>query len=62
MDANAEQRLSELLEAEKANTCGEDSRQNYFAMHQDRFADILRLSKTMCPNHPLAYWMLGAAN
>ena len=27
MDANAEQRLSELLEVEKANTCGEDSRQ-----------------------------------
>jgi SAM-dependent methyltransferase len=50
MDANAEQRLSELLEVEKANTCGEDSRKNYFVMHQARFADILQLSKTYVPD------------
>lgn len=50
MDANAAQRLSGLLEAEKANTCGEDSRQRYSAMHQERFADILQLSKTFVPD------------
>jgi SAM-dependent methyltransferase len=50
MGVDAAPRLAKLLATEKANTCGEVSRQNYFAMHQERFADILRLSKTFVPD------------
>src|SRR5258708_3195551 len=50
VDVNAGERLSELMEAEKASTCGEDSRQNYFVVHQKRFANILQLSKTYVPD------------
>lgn len=50
MDLNAAQRLSGMLDAEKANTCGEESRQFYLAMHQERFADILRLSRRYVPD------------
>lgn len=50
MDARAEQRLSQLLEAEKARTCGEVSRRNYSAVHKDRFADVLRLCQSYVPS------------
>ncbi len=47
---NAERRLAQLLKAEIANTCGEESRQNYFQTHQKRFADILQLCQRFVPN------------
>lgn len=51
MSANekAEHVLSQLVEAEKALTCGEESRHNYSDMHQVRFADILRLCRSYVP-------------
>ena len=47
---NVEYRLDQLLESEKANTCGEQSRQNYFDMHQVRFADTLQLCRSYVPD------------
>jgi SAM-dependent methyltransferase len=46
----AEQALSLLLEAERDKTCGEESRQNYFEMHRERFQDILRLCRDYVPD------------
>jgi SAM-dependent methyltransferase len=47
---NAERVLTQLLESEKAITCGQSSRQKYFEMHQARFADLLRLCQSHVPN------------
>jgi SAM-dependent methyltransferase len=41
--------LSRMLEAEKAVTCGPESRQNYLSMHQARFDDIMRLCRKYVP-------------
>lgn len=49
MDVNAAQKLTEMLEEEKASTCGEESRRSYSAMHRERFADILRLCRAYVP-------------
>jgi hypothetical protein len=46
----AEHVLTQLLEAEKAKTCGQQSSQNYFEMHKVRFADILRLCRSQVPD------------
>lgn len=46
----AEDTLSRMLEAEKAITCGEGSRQNYLSIHQARFAAILRLCRRYVPD------------
>src|ERR1700722_19735217 len=50
VNENAEYVLVQLLEAEKANTCGQESRQNYVDMHKVRFADILRLCRSYVPD------------
>jgi 2-polyprenyl-3-methyl-5-hydroxy-6-metoxy-1,4-benzoquinol methylase len=42
--------LLQLLEAEKANTSSEASRQSYLEVHRGRFADILRLCRMYVPN------------
>jgi SAM-dependent methyltransferase len=42
--------LSRMLEAEKAVTCGEESRRSYLSMHEARFADILRLCREYVPD------------
>ena len=47
---NAEQVLTQLLETEKAITCGEESRRTYSEMHRARFADILRLCQSQVPD------------
>jgi SAM-dependent methyltransferase len=47
---NAEHMLTRLLETEKAESCGQESRQRYLDMHQNRFADILRLCQSYVPN------------
>ena len=47
---NAEHMLTQLLEAEKATTCGLESRQTYFDMHKARFAEILQLCRTYVPD------------
>jgi 2-polyprenyl-3-methyl-5-hydroxy-6-metoxy-1,4-benzoquinol methylase len=47
---NAEFTLAQLLEAEKAITCGQESRQTYFALHRARFADLLHLSREYVPD------------
>ena len=50
INEKAEHVLSQLLEVEKANTCGKESRHKYFDMHQIRFADILRLCRNYVPD------------
>ena len=47
---NVEHILAQILEAEKAKTCGQESMHSYFDMHQARFADILRLCQNQVPN------------
>jgi hypothetical protein len=47
---NAEHILTQILEAEKAKTCGQESRHSYFDMHKARFADIMRLCQSQVPN------------
>lgn len=44
---NAAHMLEQLLEIEKTNTCGPESKRNYLETHGARFAHILR----MCRNH-----------
>jgi 2-polyprenyl-3-methyl-5-hydroxy-6-metoxy-1,4-benzoquinol methylase len=46
----AEHILSQILEAEKAISCGQESRHRYVDMHQARFADIMRLCQSQVPN------------
>jgi 2-polyprenyl-3-methyl-5-hydroxy-6-metoxy-1,4-benzoquinol methylase len=46
----AEHELLRMLEAEKAVTCGEESRRSYLSMHQKRFADILHLCREYVPD------------
>lgn len=50
MNSNPGQKLTALLELEKASTCGAESRQSYSAMHRERFADVLRLCRTYVPD------------
>lgn len=50
MSFSAERVLVRLLETEKADTCGIESRQRYLAMHEPRFAQILRLSSSLVPD------------
>src|SRR6185437_410596 len=38
--------LTRMLEAEKALTCGAESRQSYLSIHRVRFEEILRLCRT----------------
>jgi SAM-dependent methyltransferase len=47
---NAEHVLTQLLDAEKVNTCGQESSQTYLEMHKARFADILRLCQSQVPD------------
>lgn len=42
--------LTQILEAEKAKTCGQGSRHSYVDMHKARFADILRLCRIHVPD------------
>jgi SAM-dependent methyltransferase len=42
--------LSQLLEAEKARTCGPASSKLYADLHKTRFADILRLCRSEVPD------------
>jgi SAM-dependent methyltransferase len=42
--------LTQLLEVEKAKTCGQESKQTYLEMHKTRFADILRLCQSQVPD------------
>jgi len=49
-EQNVDSILVQLLEAEKATTCGQESRKTYFEMHQVRFADILRLCRRYVPD------------
>lgn len=42
--------LTQLLEAEKSITCGQESGQTYLATHKARFADILRLCQRQVPD------------
>lgn len=46
---DAAQRLVELLDLEKALTCGEESQRTYVHFHRMRFADILRLCRNEVP-------------
>jgi SAM-dependent methyltransferase len=48
--ATDEHVLTQLLETEKARTSSEESRREYRALQQARFADILRLCRTHVPN------------
>jgi 2-polyprenyl-3-methyl-5-hydroxy-6-metoxy-1,4-benzoquinol methylase len=41
----AENELARMLEAEKAVTCGEESRRSYLSIHRARFAEIMRLCR-----------------
>jgi SAM-dependent methyltransferase len=47
---DAEHVLLQLLQLEKAVTCGQESRQTYLEMHKARFADILRLCQSQVPD------------
>ncbi|WP_213806495.1 class I SAM-dependent methyltransferase [Granulicella sp. dw_53] len=47
---SAERMLARLVQLEKSVTCGQESRQNYLAMHGRRFADILSLCRREVPN------------
>ncbi|WP_083811931.1 class I SAM-dependent methyltransferase [Terriglobus saanensis] len=42
--------LTQLIEKEKADTCGDQSRRNYLETHKTRFADILRLCRKQVPD------------
>lgn len=46
----AERVLARLLDVEKAETSSIESRQRYLAMHEPRFADLLRLSRSLIPD------------
>lgn len=46
----AENEFARMLEAEKAVTCGEESRRSYFSMHRARFAEIMRLCRKYVPD------------
>jgi SAM-dependent methyltransferase len=48
---NVENALTNLLEAEKSETCGSEPRQVYFETHKGRFADILRVCREQVPSH-----------
>src|SRR5436305_11937842 len=50
MDLVAAQKFSQMVEAEKARTCGEESQHCYAVVHQERFADVLRLCCTFVPD------------
>jgi len=50
MDLIAADKLSEMLEAEKARTCGEESQHSYSVRHRERFADVLGLCRKFVPN------------
>jgi SAM-dependent methyltransferase len=45
-----EHRLTQLSDAEKAKTCGHESRRTYLEMHKARFADILHLCQRQVPD------------
>jgi SAM-dependent methyltransferase len=47
---NAGRILTQMLEAEKAEACGQQSRHRYVAIHKARRADILRLCQSQVPN------------
>jgi hypothetical protein len=47
---NVEYVLAQLMETEKANTCGLESKRNYLEMHRARFAEILRLCRSRAPD------------
>jgi SAM-dependent methyltransferase len=42
--------LTEMLEAENAESCGQESRHRYLDLHKARRADIMRLCKSWVPN------------
>jgi 2-polyprenyl-3-methyl-5-hydroxy-6-metoxy-1,4-benzoquinol methylase len=50
IDERAGRELLRMLDAEKAVTCGEESRRSYLSMHQTRFADVLRLCRKYVPD------------
>lgn len=47
---NAKHILTQIVEAEKAKTCGQESRHSYVDMHKARFADIMRLCQSQVPD------------
>ncbi len=55
----AERVLARLLDIEKADTSGIESRQRYLAMHEPRFAEILRLSRSLVPDSAARVLDLG---
>jgi 2-polyprenyl-3-methyl-5-hydroxy-6-metoxy-1,4-benzoquinol methylase len=50
MTHSAERALARLVEIERADTSSHESRERYLAMHQPRFAEILRLSRSLVPD------------
>lgn len=50
MNDCAEEILTRLLDLEKADTSGIESRRRYLSMHKARFAAILQLSRTLVPD------------
>lgn len=47
---NNQSLIFELVEAEKAITCGEESKRNYAALHEARFKSILQLCRKWVPD------------
>jgi SAM-dependent methyltransferase len=50
MEYGAERVLARLLDTERERTSGTEPRHRYLAMHGPRFAEILRLSRTLVPD------------
>jgi hypothetical protein len=57
IDEKVEHVHSQLLEAEKANTCGEESRHNYFDMTMFGLRTFLGYARAMFPLRQLACWI-----
>jgi len=49
MNHDTECLLARFINAEKAHTCGVESRQGYLAMHEPRFATILQTCRMLVP-------------
>ena len=50
MNQDAERVLARLVDVEKADTSGIESRHRYREMHERRFAQILRVCRSLAPN------------
>lgn len=58
-EKDVERMLAQLLETELANTCGQESKQSYFDMHKDRFADILDICRNYVPDRSVRVLDVG---